>query len=997
MNRLNRILSLILAFCMIATSAVVVASAEEAENAAHLATEEMRCEYANEYEGVALNSSPYGTSLGSNVVGGWAKYENIDFGTGEIKEFLLNVGVAQNYEGGMVSVYIDNLASEPVASMTLPFTGGWHAYTWLSTPINNSEIVGVHDVYLYFTVKRAMGNMMLFKFSQHTGESELELPADIAGTPFEESYILLKELGIVDDVGTAPYGTYKKVTGEQLLKMGAKIMNMPEDATTIEHFSECTDISLTENAQLADAAKLATYIMGYEQIARLEDFESYCLRHAETYHILDDITTSKGILTNGSLMQFACNMLEQEIAMVDSYSQKDTFWVNKDVNHRTVLNYYHEIWTDDGVVDGNMYTRLTGPSTVSNGYVLIDKVKYAENETNASDYLGKRIKYYYKTDDNNLHHLLYIEDYENNIITLKDEDVASYSNLTLRYFNEKDKQKTLKLSNSVDVIYNRGAKLVYTESLFTTFNGDMTLIDNNNDGVYDVVDISNVYDFVVDNISNNTIYELYGTNNINYNDAIVVIYDQYGEELDVSEIANLSTGNVLTVAEGSNLKGSKIYTIELARKNANGVVESVRDGNIVGMNGKEYKLSDTVRYSTADTNICIGDEAVLYLNADNEIALVHFKELTSSYGYLVTVGKKAGIEDIIEVKIFTEDGTMEVYTCRQTMRIDNKSYNNGTEILNKITALKGTGVLVMYDVNSQGYVTGIDFPYDYTAATPTGKESWEKDNTLHMTYSTSTDTSYSGSAYSFSGYATNSGNAIAFCIPPSGTKEYYLVDSANNVFVSGSQYKVKAYSTDVTKLTTDVYILDQFTDDAEFFKVINSIGETSSDNVCYICSLTPVLDETKDAVVTKITYYGNGQLKSVLAEDLVLATAPGLAVGDSVRIKSKNGYANNLQKMYDFSDGTIDSTNATDSFTSARGCRKGTVAKKSGTYFKLAEYNEVYNAAGANIYVYEQTRNGYPISVGSVADILDADSVSGGSKIVLNSYAGKVVTILVIR
>ena len=75
----------------------------------------------------------------------------------------------------------------------------------------------------------------------------------------------------------------------------------------------------------------------------------------------------------------------------------------------------------------------------------------------------------------------------------------------------------------------------------------------------------------------------------------------------------------------------------------------------------------------------------------------------------------------------------------------------------------------------------------------------------------------------------------------------------------------------------------------------------------------------------------------------------------------------------------------------------GKVEKKSSAYFKLAEYDEIYNGSTANVYVYEETSNGYPISVGTIDDMVDASKIKGGSQIVLNAYAGKVIAILIIK
>lgn len=997
MNKINRLLSIVLILCVMTTSMVMTSYADEseAEKVAHPATEELRCEYADDFEGLTLNSTPYGTTLGSNVVGAWAKYENIDFGAGEVKEFMINVGVHDDYSGGTLSVYIDSISGSPVASMVLPSTGGWHAYTWLSAPVNNSEIVGVHDVYLQFTGKRAMGNFMLLKFTQYSVDSvESDVPTDIAGTDYENEYRLLSAVGVLDKGEGKSYRINKKLTAEELLRAGARIMNMPESEENIRFISERTEIALTDEANLSAAARLATYILGYDDIARLEgDFASACMKLANRYDSLDGITAPNGIITKGDMIMLAYNVLSQQISISTGYVGSNPI---KTIDGTDGFEYYHSVFNGEGIVEENVYTKLTGASSISDGSVRIDNRKYLTGDTKAETLLGRNLIFYY-TENGPKPELIYVEESDNNIITLTNEDYISYDNMTFKYYDANDKMKTATADKSVDLIYNRVARTSYTKSDIDNFHGSLTLIDNDGDKKYDVIEIKDTYDFVVDYISNEVIYEKYGKGKLEFADSIVTLKDQYGMTLEPSTLNELSSGNVLTIAEGTDVKGEKNYDIVLARKNASGVVDAVNDEGEITVKNKTYKLSDKVKFSTENSDVCLGDGVTLYLNAANEVVLVNFMPIPQNYGYLVGVAKEGTLSEKVKVKIFTRDGKMEIFTCRSSVSIDNKTYKKASEVKSLLESLCGSGTLVIYGLNNNGYIASVDFPYDYTGSEPTGKNSNEKENTLHLIYKNTEGVSFSGSSSSFDGQATDSGSAVAFCVPPSGTEEYYLVENAQNIFVSGSSYKIKAYSTDVNNLVTDVYVLDQFKDDSEYFKVLNSIGETSNDIVCYVCGLSSVYDEAKDEVVTQITYYCAGKLTSVLAEDVILDTAPGLAVGDIVRIRSKNGYAFNIEQIYDMSTDTINRDNTADSFTSARGCRMGTVKVKSGSFFKLNEYDEVYNASTGNIHIYDSSMKKYPIFVGTVSDILDSDAVDGGSKIIVNSYAGKVVSILVIR
>ncbi len=977
-------------------SAVMTSHAEESDETGFLpANTEILCEIATEYEGLVKNPTPYGTTLGSNVVGAWAKYDNIDFGQGDIKDFMLYIGVQPGYEGGTVEVYIDSLTSEPIASMLIVATPGWNTFEWQSVSVNNSEIVGVHTVYLKLTGRRALGNVRAFKFSSYSfGDVEGAFPTDIAGTQFEKAYRLLHSVGILEETAGNSYSVNKKITSEDMIKFGARIMNISDNEENITFLAERMGIDRNDNADLITAAKLSAYILGYAEKAKMSaDYAAACLTYIKSKDIFKNVTVVNDVLTKGDMLQLAYNILESKMAVV---TQIGTGWMRISKGNDTSLSVYHSILKDTGIVDGNMYTTLTGTSKLRENVVTIDGVRFEEGDTDASSMLGRSVNFYY-TNDGDMRSLVCIEEKGNTIVTFEDDDFISYTSMQLKYYNKQGKVITLNMDKSVDFIYNRVVLNKYDTSVFDDFRGSITLVDNDGNNRYDIIEMTDTYDLVVDYISDDVIYEKYGSGKIDISDAVLIVKNHYGALLDASDIYNVTSGNVLTVKEAVDFEGTKVCEIIIARKSASGVVNSLSDDNIMEVNGKKYKLSDKVKYSTDNNELCIGDEAVFYLNAAGEVVMIHFKEITNLYGYLIGADGGKGLDKTVKVKIFSQNGDMGIYECQKRVEIDGKSYKNADEIYYLITSLNGAGGLVMYGVNSNGYITSIDFPYDHTGNTPVGKNSWEKENSVRLIYHNTANQSYNSGSGSIGGYATDSGSAIAFCIPPSGTDEYYLVENARDLFVSGYSYKVKAYSTDIHKLTTDVYVLDQFADDVEFFKVVNSIGETSSDIVCYICDFSSVFDEAKDKIMTKIIYYCAGKLQTVLVDDTVMATASDIAIGDSVRIKSKNGYALNIEKMFDMSERTIDRDNTSESFTSARSCRMGNVEVKSGTFFKLFEYDEVYNAASANIYIYDSSLRDYPITLGTKDDILDNIAVSGGSFVVINAYSGKPVAICIIR
>jgi glucosylceramidase len=77
---------------------------------------------------------------GANVV-----YKRVDFGTGVS---AVNVRTASAGNGGTATFYLDNMTGTPIATATLPVTGGWQ--TWRTVTATASGASGVHDLYVVF-------------------------------------------------------------------------------------------------------------------------------------------------------------------------------------------------------------------------------------------------------------------------------------------------------------------------------------------------------------------------------------------------------------------------------------------------------------------------------------------------------------------------------------------------------------------------------------------------------------------------------------------------------------------------------------------------------------------------------------------------------------------------------------------------------------------------------------------------------------------------------
>ncbi len=87
-----------------------------------------------------------GYDLGYLTNGAYAIYKNVDFGASVTK---VSVRTASAGGGATATFYLDNPTGTPIATVTLPGTGGWQS--WQTVSANVSAASGLHTLYVVFT------------------------------------------------------------------------------------------------------------------------------------------------------------------------------------------------------------------------------------------------------------------------------------------------------------------------------------------------------------------------------------------------------------------------------------------------------------------------------------------------------------------------------------------------------------------------------------------------------------------------------------------------------------------------------------------------------------------------------------------------------------------------------------------------------------------------------------------------------------------------------
>jgi hypothetical protein len=112
---------------------------------------QIQAESFNASAGVQVETcSEGGQDVAYIANGDWLQFNNVNFGTGGVKDFVARVASgAGSGISGLVEVRLDSRSNTPIGSFALGSTGGWQ--TWTSIPGNVSNVTGSHTVYVTFT------------------------------------------------------------------------------------------------------------------------------------------------------------------------------------------------------------------------------------------------------------------------------------------------------------------------------------------------------------------------------------------------------------------------------------------------------------------------------------------------------------------------------------------------------------------------------------------------------------------------------------------------------------------------------------------------------------------------------------------------------------------------------------------------------------------------------------------------------------------------------
>lgn len=706
---------------------------------------------------------------------------------------------------------------------------------------------------------------------------------------------------------------YKDVTTEHQYYLWIKTMT---EAGFMNGFPDGTFRPADSIASM-DAAKVLLYCIGYKPYINVMGF-NYVLNKTD---ILNGVGV-KDQITIAEYVVLVYNMLHTPaIRMTGVDSNGGVFELDESY---LGFDHIYNIIYGNGVVNEVPGSRLARPyDGLAKDEIRIDESMFIHQLTNVDEYLGYNVNYYYKKGKDGKSHLFYMaKSSRNNEFVLKADDIYDFNNYTYTYFKG-DETKKVSIDPKTNVIYNGIAYPAYTKADMIPGFGTVTLLDNNDDNVYDVARIDS-YEFYLVNGADakkktiSDIRESIRMLELETADELTITWD--GEEYPLERIIK---GDFLVVKRTKEDSGYYRISIDV-RKDARELTEvedfNLKKGTLKG-GGLDYTMWSKMCEDDVESQkaLVVGNMVTLYFCDGIVVRVEKGTGASAKYGYLIAINGEGEFSDIkTQYKLCNDKAEVGVYDMAKTIKIDGKALKAFDDI--SLALSRGAqfdakyyspsyphAQVVRYELSETGLLKSLDTIIhnealeDAETALAVGTADEAKRNVAHTDRGVIANRNMYGQNFSLYNdnneliLTRNSNITTMLQIPKTdrGDEDGYKVfvwDDSEDIV------EAKFYNPDDVKVVSGLYVYADTTIDTPMSYTVRPI---------IVKNITVELDENEDKVYvinaysqkTEVTYYSKeGDIPNI----------ENIAVGDMIRAEvDSEKYIIKFQKFFDAATGRL--------------------------------------------------------------------------------------------
>ncbi len=484
---------------------------------------------------------------------------------------------------------------------------------------------------------------------------------------------------------------------------------------------------------LNEATAMCLRLLGYGEVLNTPGaYPTKYVAQANKLKLYTGLSSGQN-LTGADAAKLIFNTLDSNyIEQVIYRNGTETEYVLKD---STYLAERFNVKKRTGIVTSINETALNGHSSVGREYMTIDSRKYRNPYYSGFGYytyLGRRVDYY-TTNTEDGAEVVYIRD-RSTVKTVSFTDITKVSGFNpgdstadrkmpkLTYEDENGRSETLNIKADSTILVNGEKKLVITNADFDLPSGQITLTDNNNDKIYDVVSVEQHTYCRVDYFDSVT-----GKLEVKEGNIFIDIDDLKKENL-VFMAGEREVGPEIlvedavlqimcTFKENGKVDTDKVVVISLKNQTVEGTIESIDDRGRFEINGVAY---DAMPDIVDELKNRLGHKTVFYLGNDNLIVFYKdfFDKAALIYSYLVDVKISDGIKEEIYFQIYTEDEEMEYFPIADKIKFTGMyegRYVVGKSVKDeKVISLIQPRQLIRYNLNAEGVIDYVELAYNHS-------------------------------------------------------------------------------------------------------------------------------------------------------------------------------------------------------------------------------------------------------------------------------------------
>lgn len=535
-----------------------------------------------------------------------------------------------------------------------------------------------------------------------------------------------------------------------------------------------------------------------------------------------------------------------------------------------------------------------------NKTLILDFSALYKDHNEPRKYLGHTIYVFYKDlDDDEFYNdeLIAIDDQteKSSEVMLISRQIEEYDdvNHTLEYKPEgSDKTKTVKLNaETVTVSYN-GKIAAPTEKVelktdtFTMkkaishlldpddenfLNGEIKLVDSEDDGEIDVVFITNYKAMVANAVPSSTDYRL--TNKLVTGDSLILDPDDDNYKItierngsSVAAATGIRANDVVLYAQSTD---GEYITVNVTAKPVTGEIAEIdSEEDTITVSGKVYYISEDCRKYVEDAEkLKVGAQGTFYIDCYDNIYYLTISSTSAamSYGYIINSSDNVenGTNNI------TIYAPKESATGTSKFTLASKVHINGTskgsdyiadalektseysrediDMADKVYANSNTSPsagryaqVVKYALKKKE-ITDIITLEDEGG---TGETNIESD--VLVRYKPLAKYTYSATNNFSNEFYINSSTVIMYVPASRSTKGDYQKYAASSIFKTNQSYWVEPYDVNESKVASLVLVYGN-----------SSLADITKDTVMSVVAKTPTLVDVSDDTVNKLTLYNS--------------------------------------------------------------------------------------------------------------------------------------------